>query len=68
MTTKTRVPASVVDTFHSYLMEDDGFNEAMMRVALEVAEGHFTRPGGGVYDQEDLYDLAMDLCTRVSVA
>ena len=66
--TATRVPHSVVDSFHSYLMDDDQFNEAMMRVALQVATEHMQRPGGGVYDEEDLYDLAMDLCTRISVA
>ncbi len=71
MTVALRVPHSVVDSFHSYLMDDDNFNEAMMRVALQVAEDHVGKlrqqdPGG--YDEEDLYDLAMELCTRVSVA
>ena len=65
MTTKTRVPASVVDRFHSYLMEDDGFNEAMMRVAMDVARYY---QGGTEPLDEDSMDLAMELCTRVSVA
>ena len=62
------VPASALDSFHSLLMDDDQFNEACMRVALQVAESYLQRPGGGVYDQDDLYDLAMDLCVKVSVA
>ena len=66
--TMTKVPASVIDSFHSYLMDDDNFNEAMMRVALQVSTEYHQRPGGGVYDEEELYDLAMELCTRVSVA
>ena len=57
----TSVPNSVLDSFHSLLMDDDQFNEAMMRVALQVAEGHTA-------DEEDQYELAMDLCCRVSVA
>ena len=61
MTTATRVPASVVDSFHSYLMDDDQFNEAMMRVAIQVAEQQ------GLTG-EDVYDLANELCCRISVA
>ena len=57
------VPYSVLDKFHSTLMEDDGFNEAMMRIALEVAQ-HYQ--GEGPLD-EDSMQLAMDLCSRVTV-
>ena len=57
----------VVDTFHSYLMDDDQFNEAMMRVALQVAE-QYCKEAPCVTDEEDVYELAMELCTRVSVA
>ena len=64
-TTKTRVPHSVVDSFHSYLMDDDNFNEAMMRVAMDVARYY---QGGSEPLDEDSMQLAMDLCTRVSVA
>ena len=64
----TKVPHSAIDSFHSYLMDDDQFNEAMMRIALQVAEGELTAAGKGVYDEEDLYDLAMELCTRVCVS
>ena len=64
----TKVPASVIDTFHSYLMDDDNFNEAMMRVALQVSTEYHQRPGGGCYEEDNLYDLAMQLCCRVSVA
>ena len=42
-------------------MDDDQFQEALMRVALEVA--------AGVTDNtEDQMDLAMELTTRVSVS
>ena len=57
----TKISSSVIDSFHSYLMDDDQFNEAMMRVALQIAEEHTA-------DEEDQYELAMDLCCRVSVA
>ena len=62
------VPASALDSFHSLLMDDDEFNEACMRVALQVAESYLQRPGGGVYDEDQLYDLAMELCTKVTIA
>ena len=68
MTTATRVPASVIDSFHSLLMDDDEFNEAMMRVALQVSEHYHQRPGGGCYEEDNVYDLAMELCTRVCVS
>ena len=73
MTTALRVPASAIDSFHSLLMDDDQFNEAMMRGALQVAEdqleaARLNDPQSGAYDEEDLYDLAMQLCCRVSVA
>ena len=58
------VPFSVIDKFHSYLMDDDEFNEAMMRVALQVAQSY--SPGEPLTEED--YELAMDLCTRVSVS
>ena len=69
----TKIPAHAMDSFHSMLMDDDQFNEAMMRVALQVSEScmeaaRLNDPQSGAYDEEDLYDLAMELCTRVSVA
>ena len=54
-------PNHVIDQFHSMLLDDDEFNEALQRVALEVASTH-------VDDEEDRYDLAMELVTRVSVS
>ena len=60
----TKIPFSAIDSFHSLLMDDDQFNEAMMRVALQVAEDN--TPAGA--DEEDVYDIAMELCTRVSVS
>ena len=62
-----RLPASAIDSFHSMLMDDDQFNEAMMRVALQVAED-MCKNAPCETDEEDVYDLAMELCIRVSVA
>ena len=56
-----KVPYHVVDSLHSILMDDDQFQEALMRVALEVASGVTDNT------QEQL-DLAMELCNRVSVS
>ena len=64
MTTAIKAPAHAIDSFHSLLMDDDQFNEAMMRVALQVAESTL----GSHADEEDHYDLAMELCCRVSVS
>ena len=61
---KTTVPFSVLDAFQSLLEEDDQFNEAMMRVALMTA--HLYNPGEDLDEQD--YELAMELCTRVSVS
>ena len=63
------VPASLVDSYHSMLMDDDQFNEAAMRVALQVAEDHVGKlrqqdPGG--YDEQDVYDLAAELTVRLT--
>jgi len=59
------VPNHAIDSFHSKLMDDDQFNEAMMRVALEVA-GSYLGPGEPLDD--DSYDLACELCCRVGVS
>lgn len=59
------IPNAAIDRFHSILMEDDQFQEAMMRVALDVAA--YYQPGKDPYD-EDTMALAMDLVTRVSVS
>ena len=64
-TTKKMIPHHAIDSFHSLLMDDDQFNEAMMRVALQVAQSYL---GPGEDMDEELYDLAMELCCRVSVA
>ena len=55
------VPFTAIDNFHTTLMDDDQFNEAMMRVAIQVAEQQ------GLTG-EDVYDLANELCCRISVA
>jgi hypothetical protein len=52
-----------IDQLHSALMDDDMFNEAVMRVALQIAEANC--PEG---DEEEVMDLAMSLAIRVSVA
>ena len=68
----TRIPHSTIDSFNSILMDDDQFNEAAMRVALEVATNtleaqRLNDPHSGAYDEEDMYDLAMELVTLISV-
>ena len=59
------VPYASIDKFHSLLMDDDQFNEAMMRVALEVAQSYLA-PGEKMDDNS--YDLAMELCSRIGVS
>ena len=61
----TKVPFSAIDRFHSELMDDDLFNEAMMAAALRVAAYY---QGDKEPLDEDSMALAMDLCTRVSVS
>ena len=73
MTTALRVPASLVDSYHSVLMDDDEFNEAAMRVAFDVARDHLEAlrlndPGSADYDEQDIYDLAAELTVRLGVA
>ena len=60
----TKVPASAIDSFHSLLMDDDQFNEALTRIAFGVAEEYANNGAGW----EDLYDIASELCTRVCVS
>ena len=56
-----KIPYHVIDSLHSILMDDDQFQEALMRVALEVSSG--------VTDNlEEQMELAMELCNRVSVS
>ena len=55
------VPYHVIDQLHSLLMDDDQFQEALMKVALQVAEGVTN-------NTEDQMKLAMELTTRVSVS
>ena len=60
----TKIPFSTLDTFHSQLMEDEQFLDAMMSVALKVAEDN--TPGDT--DEDDIYDIALELVNRVSVS
>ena len=59
------VPNAALDKFHSLLVDDDQFNEAVMKVALEVAQ-YYAGPGATLDDDD--YKLAMDLCNKVSVS
>ena len=59
------VPNAAIDKFHSLLMDDDQFNEAVMKVALEVAQ-YYAGPGVALTDDD--IQFAMDLCTTVSVS
>ena len=56
-----KFPHHVIDSLHSYLMDDDGFQEALMRVTLQVASD-FTE------DPDEQQELAMELFSRVSVS
>ena len=58
------VPFSVMDKFHSLLCDDDQFNEAVMRVALETVSYY---AGGEALTDKD-YELAYELCSRVTAA
>ena len=62
-----KVTAAMVDSFHSLLMDDDEFMEAVQRVALELAESSLAEQPYET-DEDDAYDLAMELVCRVSVA
>ena len=59
------VPNHAIDKFHSLLMDDDQFNEAAMRVALQVAQ-YYAGPGTAL--EESDYQLAMELCSKLTVA
>ena len=59
------LPNAAIDTFHSMLMDDAEFLDALERVAHKVVARYYA-PGEQLDD--DAYDMAMDLMTRVSVA
>ena len=56
-----KVPHHVIDSLHSILMDDDGFQEALMRVTLQVASDI-------TEDPDEQQELAMELFCRVSVS
>jgi len=56
-----KFPNHVIDSLHSYLMDDDGFQEALMRVTLQVASDY-------TEDQDEREELALELFSRVSVS
>ena len=67
------IPHSVIDSFHSILMDDDEFNEAVMRVAVDLSKDRLEAlrlndPQSGAYSWDDVIDLANELCCRISVS
>ena len=58
------LPNAAIDRFHSTLMDSDLFNEAMMAAAVEVVQYY---AGGEPLTEKD-YEMAQELCTRVSVS
>ena len=59
------LPNHAIDSFHSLLMDDAQFNDALSRVAMEVVRSYYA-PGEALDD--NAYDMAMELCTRVTLA
>jgi hypothetical protein len=57
---------SIIDQLHSSLLDDDQFNEAVQRITFQIAE-EFCANQPCETDEEDVYDLAMELCTRIGV-
>ena len=61
------VPHSLIDQFHSALLGDDTFTEALQNVAWQVAQEHCDSQPCET-DEEDVYELAMELVMKVAVA
>lgn len=59
------VPSSLVDTFRSMVMDDDMFNEAMIRCASDVVRDYLPEDEQNF---DKIYDLANELCCRVIVS
>ena len=59
------IPNAAIDKFHSLLMDDDVWNERLMACALQVAQ-YYAGPDAALTEQD--YELAYELCVRVSVA
>ena len=47
------------------LMDDEQFNDALSRVAMQVVKSYYA-PGETLDD--DAYDMAMELCTHVTLS
>ena len=62
-----KIPNSLIDQLHSTLLDDDQFNEALHRIVFQIAE-EFCADQPCETDEEDVYDLAMELCSRVSAS
>ena len=58
------LPHSALDKFHSLLIDDDAFNDAVMKVALEVVSYYY----GGEPLDDDALRMAGQLADRVSVS
>jgi hypothetical protein len=58
---------SIIDQLHSSLLDDDQFNEAIQRISIQIAE-EVCASQPCETDDEDVYDLAMELCSRIGVS
>ena len=62
-----KISDNLIEQLHSTLMEDDQFQEALQRITLQMAE-EFCAGQPCETDSEDVFELAVDLYNRVSVA
>ncbi len=67
MTTQTLISDSVIEQMQTALIDDDFFTEAIQRVSLQLAE-EICAAQPFETDEEDVYDLATELYSRVSIA
>jgi len=61
------IDSTLIDQLHSTLMDDDQFQEALQRITLQIAE-KFCADQPCETDEEDVYELAVNLYNRVSIA
>ena len=61
------INTALIDQLHSTLMDDDQFQEALQRITMQIAE-EFCANQPCEIDEEDVFELAVDLYNRVSVA
>ena len=63
----TKVPFHVVDQFHSALMDNDIIMPLIQDLAVQVAD-EFLSSQPCETDEEDVFELAMELLMRLSVS